>query len=314
MRLRAGAATIALVLLGALALSRGEGARTDDPPAPASATERAASASPVMAPAPTASPPPPERTSAVPFRRLALTVFATIDGLNGRATARVPTVVLVTSPAEASLLLATDARDSVPTFIIKAIEEIDYERELVVALFGGIAPDSCRTVVTRDVRVGPGPARQLIVERRSPRAGEGCFQSVGPSLELIAVDRSFTIYEGATVVVSGDATAEVRWCGVHVQTHPMEPPALSVYTCRDTAPGPVQLTTSRLTVEGDPIVTTALLRPDGPSRIVRDTREDAFGQQRLWVYVCADREERPDPDGRRTYTNCVGAGERTLGP
>jgi hypothetical protein len=49
---------------------------------------------------------------------------------------------------------------------------------------------------------------------------------------------------------------------------------------------PARLTVTRSTTEGDPIPVTYTSRADGSVKVVTDTRQDAFGDQKITTETC----------------------------
>jgi len=102
---------------------------------------------------------------------------------------------------------------------------------------------------------------------------------------------------------SGTPASGVVDCGVHALPQGKGLPETAMRCVIDAAAGGRQarLQESRLTIEGDPIFTSYLVRTDGVVEVTRDTTKDRYGTPGISTETCTGPVAR---NGMLTFTSC----------
>jgi hypothetical protein len=227
-----------------------------------------------------------------------------------------PTVLLIATPEDVTLLEAFAEYGIPHGAFLKDRLSIDLDKEIGVVVLGGTrpcaVPDLTIELVTKDasnVRVRIGEPT------RDPK--HVCLTMVTYPSALAAVSRSaLTVQPGLIIEAvwsDGSRRASTFYCGVE-QRSGSSAALSSADRCRNAAPQGMatQLAVTIRTKEGDPLPTAALIYPSGASYVTLDSTADRFSslaERRIWVYQCSKLQMVSRPAGSaQMATSCVGDG------
>ena len=133
---------------------------------------------------------------------------------------------------------------------------------------------------------------------------------LGPLLALAActlparpVDKPIAGPSIAAPSPSGSPASGVTDCGVQVLSQGQGLSETAMRCIIDAAAGGRQarLQESRPTIEGDPIITSYLVRADGVVEVTRDTTKDRFGNAGIYTETCTGPVAQ---NGMLIFTSC----------
>lgn len=259
-----------------------------------------------------ASVPPPTATPGS-ARPVPLTVLAPPDGwrepLHGLSDR--PGIVIITTPHDIALLLGAPGGKLADSEVGTLLNGVDYVKQVVFAVFAGTKPCLGFQISVQEVRVDLAAQVELRTTQTGPGPYDVCLTAVSYPMQLIVVDRDAiplsTRVDVRATNPDGSVHSATIWCAADLGS--------ACVTSALQNGAAVQRRVTQMTIEGDPIISLALIRASGPSKVVRDMRADRFagvGNRRVFVYMCNAFFGSSAPG--LTFKECEGDGDSVTIP
>jgi hypothetical protein len=239
-----------------------------------------------------------------------------------RLHAAVPTVLLLATPEDVTLLESFAEYGLPHGPFIRDRLPFDLDREVAVVVLGGVRPCVGPNLTIEQVSVtSSGLSVSVREPARDPR--ELCLDSVTYPSAIAVISRGrLSAQPGLTIDAAwtdGIRRATTYYCGSEKRAQG----AVALGTadrCRNATPAAAatQLAVAAPTIEGDTVVTAALMYPSAASYVALDRSADRFsapGDRRIWTYRCGQLPAFTRPPGSgQIATGCTGDGAEVLIP